>query len=167
MARRLNKKGSVLDIPVAIALLFSLVITLMVINLFWDNISPKLTDEFGDTDEVVSMLGSADTTFGMFDMIFMSALIFGVFVMLILVSITIDASPIYIPIYLIVLIVTVIISAIISNTYDEFIASASISDVASSYPMANVVFTNLPLIVTCLGAILIIITYIKIRGANV
>ena len=165
MGYKMNRKGSAFDMAYAVAGLFALVITLMVVHVAWDAIEEDLVVQEADNPTVVRTLAKGDVLVSLFDRVVVGGLIAS-FILLIILAAIIPTSPIFMIAFLLYTAIMTMVSAIISNTYDLFIASEKISDVASAYPITTLIFENLPLITVMLGSILLIVTYAKQRSVS-
>ena len=163
--KKINKKGSAFDMAYAIAGLFALVITLMIINIAWDEVEEDLSVSEADNPTVIQVLERGDVMVSMYDQIVVGGVI-GSFIVLIILAAIIPTSPIFMVAFLLYTAVMTMVSAVISNTYDIFIASNKVADIADAYPMTTLIFENLPLITVMLGAILLIVTYSKQRSIS-
>ena len=165
MVNRINKRGSVADIPLMIAMAFSLILVFFAVSISWSEIESQFDEQLGGEPEFDHILDQGDVAIGMLDMVIVGFLIFGM-LSLIIRSVLLPVSPIFVLIYFMIVMISVIFSAIISNAYSQVIEDAIIGGVVPDYPMAHILFTNLPLFVTIMGAILLIVTYAKIRSGG-
>lgn len=78
----------------------------------------------------------------------------------------IDVQSIFMPIYIVGLLVGVCVSFIMSYIWTQLISSvpAELSTISTnSFPITNVLMTNLPLFFTCVGVLGMIATYAKVN----
>ncbi len=161
--KRMNRKGSVFDITYVITGLTVLALVLIISAVMWNHMEPELSTQFEGVPEAQAALDAGTVSIGMFDMILVAAMI-GSFMLLIILAAIIPASPIYLVGYFLYTMVMTIVGAAISNAYDQIIAADKIAATAATFTATNLIFAQLPTLIMILGAILMIITYGKLRG---
>lgn len=160
MLSSLKKKGEndLIEIVIGLFILASLgLITLLVIT----NVVPVLqtfTTSGSLADQAIVKAGSTFT--GGLDNLFVGLFIILVIGMVIL-SLYISASPIFIPVYLIISSIAVWLAAIMANAYMEMEATGLFNGVLSYLPKQNYIMENLPYFTAGLAFILLIVTYSK------
>jgi len=118
------------------------------------NLRDANNDTFGRLTE--GLLNQGDTIalsviFGLILLMMLNAFFFG------------DSIKLWIPVDMLIMIFVFILSVYLSNTYELLINSTSLLDIyIDRLPKASKVMLNLPMIVSTIGAILMIITYTRV-----
>lgn len=160
MLRPLNKKGENDLIMISITLF--VVAFLGLIVLFVNSQTTQVMKGFVDEGSVAhNALTKAEATFvNGLDKLFL-----GIFVILliglVILSLYISASPLFIPVYLIIASVAVWVAAILSNAYIEVQSTGVFNDVLDNFTMQNFIMENLPYFAAGFAFVLLIVTYGK------
>ncbi len=88
----------------------------------------------------------------------------GYILALIITSYLTNFSPAYFFLFLILVILGVIVSAPVSNAYQEFTETPEFASYVASFPVTDMVMTNLPFVIMLIGSILLLVTYGKVRN---
>lgn len=162
---KMNRKG-ITDIFYLLAILFVIVVTVIIGTGIYSEVADKLyeTEAISSNTRANSTIAHLEDVSQSYDWITLAAL-FGFFIVIIVLAITIPANPAFMLLFIGLAILLVLFSVAVSNSYEEFAASSEISGtVTSYYPMTDLIMSNLPIIFTILAVLLMIITYAKVRN---
>lgn len=164
-----NKKGDVLSlIPLMVILLI-----IAILGLFFFYVAWKFTTELDSTGVLDSNENAKSVNSNLTHWIpdindetvlfFFLAMTIG----LVIAAVRTNFNPVVIFIFMLLLIVAIFLAAQSTNIYRGFADEPAISDYSSKLTFTNVLFSRFtPLIITLIGAVLIIIMYGK-SGSNI
>lgn len=157
----LNKKGEN-DLIVVVVSLFTIAILGLIVLLVNSNTVPVMQSlTSGNESLAYEAIGKAGTTFqdGL-DNLFVGIFVILIIGMIIL-SLYISASPIFLFIFILIASIATWIAAIIANAYMMVEATGVFNTVLDYLPKQNFIMENLPFFTAGLAFLLLIVTYSK------
>lgn len=154
-----NKRGSVFDIFIIIIVLAGLGVCLLFGNMLTHTINNQLSTQINNTQvntTLTSVNAAMDTT-DLFFLFIFAGLIAAMFISAFL----IEVNPVFAPIFLILIFISVLVAIPISNFYEQLSTSPALAATAAKYPIQNLIFSQLPMIVFIIGIVAAITSYAK------
>jgi hypothetical protein len=160
MLKKLNKKAENDLITIGVALFTIAILGLIV--LYVNSQTTAVMQTFVEEGSLASnALSRAEATFvNGLDKLFLGIFIILLIGMVIL-SLFISASILFLPVYLIIAAIAVWIAAILSNAYIQVQATEVFASVLDNFTMQNFIMENLPYFTAGFAFILLIVTYGK------
>lgn len=153
------KKGTLLDLPVSLALLLSGAMTIFIVFLVLINFQSAWT--FGGESKVI--IDTGVEAFTVFDSMFIVFAI-GLGLFSVISAFYVDAHPITFIFSMILLGIIVMVSAMITNAFDLFATNVIMESVVGEFTYIILFMRNLPLIFFILGLMIAIALHGKPRG---
>ena len=167
---KMNKRGGLFDLILAIILSFILIIALVVFTFAQNTIEDKMIEQapiiqksFSNSTNVSLIM---QTTFGKVGDAYASfkwisvMLIFGYFASILISSFLVKTHPAWFIGYIFVVVISVIISVYISNSYETIMNTPLLADTfLTGFFSASWIFLHLPIWVTIIGFISGILMY--------
>lgn len=160
--KRMNKKGSMIDVFFLIVTVVGLAIFILIIS----HVTPEITDGLKEVDKINKTNESRDALNavesnndkldGVLLFIFVG-LIIGIFITAFL----IDSHPIFVPIYIFLLGFAVLIGVIMNKVYESFYNSETLNETARGLTFTTAILNNYVPIVIGVGIITMIIIFAK------
>lgn len=148
-------RGSMLDLPVIIIVLFGFGIACIIGYTILSAFEAKITNT-----HFLSVIGNTKTALQLMD----GGLVF-IQVMLMLTTLVgafmIRTHPIFFAVSTILLMISVMISAVFSNVYEEFVGEPAFSVAVAQYPMSMIALDKLPITLSVIGIVLLVVMYGK------
>lgn len=160
-------KGNVTDLVVIPLFIVLISATIVISFLLLDTFNTTIQDipAFGVNATAAAQAGVDSFLF--WDS-FVIILVIGLYMVTLISAYFIQTHPIFFGIAFIFLIVSIIVSAQITNIYIDFATSNdTITNAANQFPYMLLFFTNLPTILTSMGAGLLIVLYSTFRDGGV
>ena len=160
-----NKKAQINDMMFVIATVTGIALTMLIAGFIFFKIQPSMTNPDIATTESADAFNAFEVAFPMFDYSFMF-LIIGLTIGLIVTSLFIPTSPVFIVINIIGFIVLVFLGAIFANLYGSFIeegdGNMTMGDIAQdNYPITSFFMQYLPYFCAAIVFIMTIVMYAK------
>ena len=156
-----EKKGDFTGLIFLIVSISVFAIFLLIVGYIAPQISDKLVEQIGISDEINNSLGQtkaiAENTLPTVWLIMFGGLMLGLFAT----SYFIDTHPIFVPIFGFLLVVAIMISVPISNAYEELQENAILSGAAANQGVIVFIMTYLPFITLIIGLLSLVITFAK------
>jgi len=158
--RKFNKKASAFDVIYILIIVFIfIVITLIAFKVYNEWSAGGAAKLSSDTANIA--LSKAGTAITSLDMVF--GFLIGMLIILVIISaFTIDTHPAFFVVTLILLIIAIILAVAFSNIY-ETISQEKLPTEAGSFPIANYLMGNLPMIALIAIIIVAIVLYAKFK----
>lgn len=159
--KKFNKKGSAFDVIYILVVVFIfIVITLIAFKVYNEWSEGGATKINNPTSNIATAkVGTAITSL---DMVF--GFLIGMLIILVIISaFTIDTHPAFFVVTLILLIIAIILAVAFSNIY-ETISQEKLPTEAASFPIANYLMGNLPMIALIAIIIVAIVLYAKFKS---
>jgi len=162
--KRMNKKGTVLDLIMIVVVLFVFIIMTIVGNLVLNDVNTDIQadDSFNsDTKETVTDLKESYPVFG--DGLFLFIFVL-MWIVTLALSFMIDTHPIFFVLSIIALIFIILVGAIISNSFESFTEDSDIAAVTVNYPKTVFVFDHLVEFLVGIGGTILLVLFFKLRS---
>lgn len=159
----MNKRGGIFEIFTAIAVLMAVAIIAFISASVGSDVLGAIQDaEISNSTVVNNTLNAGIATSQMGDVIFL-VIFAGYILSLVITSLATNFHPAFFFIFLILSILGVVIAAPISNAYTEFSTSAAMSSWITTFPITDMIMSNLPFVIMIISALLMVVTYAKQR----
>jgi hypothetical protein len=160
------RKGSVLDIIVAVIVLFVIALSIIIAS----NLGTIINDEFQSSPDISSegkaITNDAVSSFaGLFDKLYLLIYI-GVFMSVIIGALLIDTHPVFLIFSIPLLAFILFIGAIFSNTFYDVVSSPELAAAASQFTIINFIMSNQLIFLTVFGLLVIIAIFAKGQVSN-
>ena len=149
------KKGSVLDIPLAMGIILGAAITFLILNTIVRTIDG--TGAFGATWTTF-----VDNSFGLMDSLFVFGFL-SLFLAIIIMAAMTKSTPIMFAVGILLLILSVFISPIIANVYNAIATNTAIS---TGHSTLDTFFSKFPLIILIVGGIIAVVNMLGGSGSE-
>ncbi len=157
--RKMNKKGSLLDIVYAIGVLFFFAFLLL--------IGFKISGEFNTQAQSLNDLSASekatiDTLNSRYTGVMDKSIVFlaiGISLVTLILAALVRVHPIFIPLFIVGLLFVVVIAAVASNVYEEVATHPGLVNEADQLPLTSLILNYLPIFVAVVGTLLMIVMY--------
>jgi len=165
----MNKRGGIFEIFTGIGLFLAVAFIAFISAKVGNDViggiqSSGVTNYSTATGAVVNdTLTAGIETSQMGDVVFL-ILFAGYILSLVITSLATNFHPAFFFIFVILSLLGVVVSAPVSNAYVEFSQSPEFSSWVSTFPITDMVMSNLPFVIMLISGILMLVTYAKQRG---
>lgn len=151
-------KGSVLDLPIVMAVILvfaiSIIVSTMAVTTIRDTMSnqsnvPNITNDL--LDEGVNTMHLFDSVFVLFSVGVAAAVIIG--------ALAVNTHPAFFIFTMILNVIMALIGSVFTNVYDAFATSTGIATYANEFPMILTFMRNFPIFIFVTGLIVGIVMY--------
>lgn len=161
----MNRKGQAFsDLIIVVVLLLGVALAFIVIG----KANKAVTDELGASNfsqgipEAETIVTNTGADFpALFDNVFLM-LVIGLWMMLILSSMFIDAHPAFFVVTIVLLVLVFVLSGLLAGVFQEVVADGDMGSEANNYPKMTWVFDHLLLVVIIMGLSAAIALYGKV-----
>ena len=162
-----NKKANMTD-PIFLAfMLFSSFVSLIIVVVMWNSISPALMDAVESTDTDAATIAQINETHtkitaGLNFYDYMTPLyLIGIVAMIIISAFFIQSHPIFFFLSLFLLLIFVLVGVVLSNTYQTITNTTGIADTAANFTVTATIMQYLPAIMIVVFFITAIFLFAK------
>lgn len=160
--RRMNRKGTVQDVGVAMVFFFVAVILFFVVTYAYDTMIDKITltpginssqvtiDAFEDSQDLTNRLDYVAVV-----------LLFGLTLAIIITGWFVAGNQLFAFIYLLVLIILIIVSAMLSYVWNIISSNATFTATLTKFPISDYILQNFPIFVTVIGFLGMMVMFSK------
>lgn len=163
--RKMNKKGSMLDLIVGMVIIFVIAIVILVVGKANDNLQKNLNETVSGSAVSQGAMTKLDSVVKNLNYLFVFA-VAGMIIWLVVTAFFIESHPIFFIAGFLILVIAIILGVIFSNAYENLESNPQFSDIKGNYSAIDWLMLKFPTVVLVLGAIFFIIMFAKIRGAG-
>lgn len=157
-----RKGNAVLDTAMVLIMIVVFTIVTFFSYKVYTDVKPMLDD---DLDYSMTEINETiDATYNRFPSVFDGLIVFmfiGLWVLVIVASMMIDAHPLFFGVTVLLLAVVIVMGMFLGNFYEETMLDADLSGVSDSFPMTNWILTNMLYIGLAIGFSIAISLYAK------
>lgn len=152
----MNKKGSVIDIIILIAVFTVAVLFFAGFKYGMDKVAVNLG---GSTAQILgyNISEASEQTFGVFNQALDGlkwvalAIFFGMTLGIFISNFLVKAHPVFFVVYFLIVVVSIIFSAYVSNSYETLLIGGPLSSILMDYGPVTHIMLNLPIYITVIG----------------
>lgn len=167
MKKKINKKGFVHDLLLAIPVLLAIVIAIFVSDVISDSYFDSVGDELNRTTSDVDnrAIETTDRVIGNMDYIFIFFFV-SIFLAIVLFAYAVRSHPALFFIVLFILVIFLILAAQFTNVFEEIKGDSSFKDTADDFVIITHIYTYYPIYIMVMGFVAMIVFFGKSRGGE-
>lgn len=154
-----NKKGTVVDIAVLVAVIFAMAISTVVAFHVFDRMQSAMNDQ-NISQPAQDVLNNAQNEKGIMDYSMLFVLL-GLGLFAIITAFFIDTHPAFLFISLFLVAIIIMLSAVMSNVYGSISVNSTLNQTFAEFPKTNFILNKLPFFAVIISAIVLFVMFAK------
>lgn len=159
----MGKRGAILDMFLIVVLIMVIASTAIIALHLWNTMYAELYPEMPAVSQ--DALDTVDSFLQGYDYIIIFFVV-GFIIAAILSAFVIDTYPAFFFLSILMLIILIVVSAMFSNVWEGFTNTTVLATEVNTLSKTDTLIRNLPIIMTPLTGLLLIVLYMKTRGAR-